>query len=59
MASPLQSCKKMGNEWTTDLRDGQSQQVFLEEKFSIFLVIIKCCDGNVNRQTCIHEHVLQ
>ena len=49
----------MGNEWTLDLKDGQSQQVFLEEKFSIFLVIIKCCDGNVNRQTCIHEHVLQ
>ena len=49
----------MGNEWTLDLKDGQSQQVFLEEKFSIFLVIIKCCDGNVNRQTCIHERVLQ
>ena len=25
--------KKVWNEWTLDLRDGQSQQIFLEEKF--------------------------
>ena len=25
--------KKMWNEWTLDLRDGQSQQVFLQQKF--------------------------
>ena len=25
--------KKMWNEWTLDLKDGQSQQVFLQRKF--------------------------
>ena len=25
--------EKMGNKWTLDLRDGQSQLVLLEEKF--------------------------
>ena len=24
-----------------------------------FPIIIKCCYGNMNRQTCIHKHVLQ
>ena len=24
-----------------------------------FPIIIRCCDGNMNRQTCIHKHVLQ
>ena len=25
--------EKMWNEWTLDLKDGQSQQVFLQQKF--------------------------
>ena len=29
----LRVAKKVWNEWTLDLGDGQSQQVFLEEKF--------------------------
>ena len=57
--------KKMWNEWTMNLRDGQSQQVFISTTkiyplvcCYTFLINIKCCYGNMNKQTCIHKHVL-
>ena len=30
------------------------RNIYLFIRCNIFLVIIKCCHGNINRQTCIH-----
>ena len=53
MVCPFRVAKDMWNEWTVSI--GICRRKIYPLIFcNIFLVIIKCCYGNMKRQTCIH-----
>ena len=53
MVCPFRVAKDMWNEWTVSIGI-RRRKIYPLIFCNIFLVIIKCCYGNMNRQTCIH-----
>ena len=53
MVCPFRVVKDMWNEWTVSIGI-RIRKIYPLIFCNIFLVIIKCCYGNMKRQTCIH-----
>ena len=53
MVCPFRVAKDMWNEWTVSIGI-RRRKIYPLIFCNIFLVIIKCCYGNMKRQTCIH-----
>ena len=53
MVCPFRVAKDMWNEWTVSIGI-RIRKIYPLIFCNIFLVIIKCCYGNMKRQTCIH-----
>ena len=53
MVCPFRVAKDMWNEWTVSIGI-RRRKIYSLIFCNIFLVIIKCCYGNMKRQTCIH-----
>ena len=57
MVCPFRVAKDMWNEWTVSIGI-RRRKIYPLIFCNLFLVIVKCCYGNMNRQTCIHTTCL-